>query len=60
MNGMRLWQSRRCATFTVTVAPAISTTSWLQSNWQASPGSKISGTNAAAVPVPRRRFHAVA
>jgi hypothetical protein len=35
MNGMRLWQSRRCATFTVTVAPAISTTSWLQSNWQA-------------------------
>jgi hypothetical protein len=28
------------ATFTVTVAPSISTTPWLQSNWQASPGSK--------------------
>ena len=27
-------------TFTVTVTPQVSTTSWLQSNWQASPGSK--------------------
>ena len=27
-----LWQSRTCATLMVTVAPLISTTSWLQSN----------------------------
>jgi hypothetical protein len=30
---MRLWQSRTCAAFTVTVVPPISTISWLQSNW---------------------------
>ena len=30
---MRLWQSRTWATFTITVVPLISTTSWLQSNW---------------------------
>jgi hypothetical protein len=41
---MRLWQSRTCATFTVTVTPLISTISWLQSNWYASPGAKLSGT----------------
>jgi hypothetical protein len=44
---MRLWHSRTCATFTVTVVPPISTTSWLQPNWQASPGAKLSGTKAA-------------
>jgi len=48
------------ATFTVTVTPSISTTSWLQSNWQASPGSKLSGTKAAAAPVPPWRRHAAA
>ena len=32
---------------TVTVVPPISTTSWLQSNWYASPGAKLSGTKAA-------------
>ena len=26
-------RSRRCATFTVTVVPFITTISWLQSNW---------------------------
>jgi hypothetical protein len=44
----RQWHSRTWATFTVTVTPSISTTWWLQSNWQASPGEKFSGTNAAA------------
>ena len=42
-------QRTLCATLTVTVAPSITTTSWLQSNWYASPGSKLSGTNAADV-----------
>ena len=32
-NGIRLWQSRRCATFTIVVTPLITTISWLQSNW---------------------------
>jgi hypothetical protein len=41
---MRLWQSRTCATFTGTVTPFIRTISWLQSNWYASPGAKLSGT----------------
>lgn len=63
-----------CATFTVTVTPAISTTCssgrpstgrspdppHLQSNWQASPGAKLSGTNAAAVAVDRSRCHPAA
>jgi site-specific DNA recombinase len=31
-DSMREWQSRRWATFTVTVVPLISTISWLQSN----------------------------
>lgn len=31
-NSIRLWQRRTCATFTVVVAPSITTTSWLQSN----------------------------
>jgi hypothetical protein len=26
------------------VTPSITTTSWLQSNWYASPGAKLSGT----------------
>jgi hypothetical protein len=41
---MREWQSRTCATLIFTVTPSISTTSWLQSNWYASPGAKLSGT----------------
>jgi hypothetical protein len=41
---MRLWQSRTWATFTVIVTPFSTTTSWLQSNWKASPGAKDSGT----------------
>jgi len=44
-----------CATFTVTVTPAISTTSWIQSNLWASPGAKLSGTNAIAVAADRSR-----
>ncbi len=59
-NSIRLWQSRTCATFTVTVTPAISTISWLQSNWYASPGAKLSGTKAAAVAAVRSRCHAAA
>jgi hypothetical protein len=31
-NSIRLWHSRTCATFTVTVVPLISAISWLQSN----------------------------
>jgi hypothetical protein len=29
--------------FTTIVMPFITTVSWLQSNWQASPGEKVSG-----------------
>jgi len=50
---MPLWHSLTCATLTVTVVPPISTTSWLQSNWYASPGTKLSGTKAAASVVTR-------
>ena len=32
-DSRRLWDNRKCATLIVTVAPLISTTSWLQSNW---------------------------
>ena len=59
-NSVRLWQSRTCATFTVTVTPLISTISWLQSNWWASPGAKLSGTKAAAVAADCSRRHAAA
>ena len=43
-NSIRLWHSRTWVIFTVTVVPLISTTSCDQSNWQASPGAKLSGT----------------
>lgn len=31
-NIVRLWQRRRCVTFTIVVNPSITTISWLQSN----------------------------
>jgi hypothetical protein len=44
-----------CATFTVSVTPPSTTISWLQSNWYASPGAKLSGTYACAIVAPRFR-----
>jgi hypothetical protein len=57
---IRLWQSRTCATFTIVVTPLSRTISWLQSNWNASPGAKLSGTKAEAVAAfyPRRQLTA--
>jgi hypothetical protein len=57
-NGIRLWQSRTCATFTIVVTPLSRTISWLQSNWNASPGAKLSGTKADAVAPFSRRHDA--
>jgi hypothetical protein len=37
------------ATLTAAVTPFSRTTSWLQSNWQASPGANDNGTKAGAV-----------
>jgi len=39
------------------VTPPITANSWLQSNWQASPGAKTIGTNALATPVDRAARH---
>jgi hypothetical protein len=46
-----------CATFTIVVTPLSTTISWLQSNWNASPGAKLSGTKADAVAPSSRRRH---
>src|SRR3546814_9089853 len=54
----RVWESLTCATFTVVVTPAMTITSWLPSHWYASPGSKLSGTNAVDVrPASRQEEH---
>ncbi len=57
---MRLWHRRMCATLSRTVVPPMTARSWLQSNWQASPGSNARGTQAPDTPPPWRRFHAAA
>ncbi len=59
LGGIRLWQSRICATFTSVAAPLMTTIRWRQSNWQASPSTSRRNGRTAAARTPRPARHSV-